>query len=72
MVWSIQSYYESFIKIQLVMAFWFSLLRFGLVWYGMVWSSLIQHTVPSIMNCLLLHSKTQQFIMLGTVRLKLL
>ena len=24
-------------------------------------------TVPSIMNCLLLHSKTRQFIMLGTV-----
>ena len=47
MVWlettSIQSYYENFIKIQLVLAVlekiysWFSLVRFGLVWYGMVW-----------------------------------
>ena len=29
--------------------------------------NVILNTVPSIMNCLLLHSKTQQFIMLGTV-----
>ena len=40
---SIKSYYESFIKIQLVLAVlekiysWFSLVRFGLVWLGMVW-----------------------------------
>ena len=40
---SIKSFYENFIKIQLVLAVlekiytWYSLVRFGLVWYGLVW-----------------------------------
>ena len=44
---SIRSYYENFIKIQLVLAVlekiysWFSLVSFGLVWYGLVWFGLV-------------------------------
>ena len=53
---SIQSYYESFIKIQLVLAVlekiysWFSLVRFGLVWYGLVWYGLVWLETTSIQS----------------------
>merc|ERR1712035_232404 len=46
---SIQSYYENFIKIQLVLAVLekiysrFGLVWYGMVWYGMVWSGWRQH-----------------------------